>query len=538
MTQSTQEFTFNSRRSPVYARHGICAASQPLAAQAGLRVLQAGGNAADAAVAAGAVMNVVAPMSTGVGGDMFALYYDAKTRQVTALNGSGRAPAALTLDGLRAQGFTHIPDLHIHAVSVPGTIAGWVDLVARHGRMSLAEVLAAAIGYAEHGHPVSPVIARGWAVTAPKFKGHSEIDNDYLPVPREGELKRLPGLAATFRAVAEGGAAAFYEGDIARKITETVQRHGGTMTVDDLKAHRSTWDTPIHTGYHGITVYECPPNGQGLAALQAMNIARELRLDAHAPLSAERLHLMVEAMRLAFADARQYIADPAFASIPINELLGESYARERRALVQMNKAGNPPHGTPIARSDTIYLSVVDGEGNACSFINSLYMGFGSGYVVPGTGIALQNRAALFSLDASHPNALVPGKRPYHTIIPGMALKEDDLYASFGVMGGFMQPQGHFQVMTAMLADNADPQAALDQPRWCLTDGEAGSELALEDGIPVSVMAKLADWGHNVRPVSGHMRGLFGNGQIIRRDPDSGVLCAGSDPRADGHAAGW
>jgi gamma-glutamyltranspeptidase/glutathione hydrolase len=319
----------------------------------------------------------------------------------------------------------------------------------------------------------------------------------------------------------------------------TVQELGGVMTHDDLKAHRSTWDDPILTDYHGVTVYECPPNGQGLAALLAMNILSGFDLRRLPWDSPERLHLMVEAMRLAFADARQYIADPTISAVPSRELLSQQYAEGRMKLISADRAMQPPtFGAPLASSDTVYLSVVDGVGNACSFINSLYMGFGTGIVARGTGVLLQNRGACFSLEPGHPNALEGGKRPYHTIIPGMALKNGELWASFGVMGGFMQPQGHLQVMSAMLDDDLNPQEALDRPRWCLEEGTGGSVLALEDGIPVATMARLAELGHRVRPVSGQGRLLFGSGQIIRRDPYSGVMLGGSDPRKDGLVAAF
>lgn len=534
-------FDFNSRRSMVAARRGMVAAENPLASQAGLQILRQGGNAADAAVAAAAVMNVTAPAYTGIGGDCFALYYDARTRQITALNGSGRAPAALNAADLRAQGFTEIPAHSAHAITVPGTVMGWHDLLKKHGRMTLADVLADAIHYADDGSPVTPVFGAGYLASESFLQGSPNTE-DYLPngaVPRVGQVVRLPGLARTLRAIAEGGPEAFYTGAVADAIISTIQEQGGVMTRDDLKAHSSTWDTPILTDYHGVTVYECPPNGQGLAALLAMNIAGVFDLRGLPWDSPERIHIMVEGMRLAFADARQYIADMSVTSVPVDALLSQRYADRRAALISPDRAMLPPsYGAPLVSSDTTYLSVVDGDGNACSFINSLYMGFGTGIVAKGTGVFLQNRGACFVLDEGHPNELAGGKRPYHTIIPGMALRNGELWASFGVMGGFMQPQGHFQVMSAMLDDDLNPQEALDRPRWCLEDGTAGSTLALEDGIPLKTMARLAELGHTVRPVTGRGRGLFGSGQIIRRDPYTGVLFGGSDPRKDGTVAAY
>ncbi len=534
-------FDFHSRRSMVVARRGMVAASNPLAAQAGLNMLRQGGNAADAAIATAAMLNVTEPASTGIGGDCFALFFDATTKQVTALNGSGRAPAALKLDDLRAQGLTEIPLRSPHAVTVPGAAAGWFDLLQRHGTMTLKDVLAEPIYYASKGYPVHPVFGAAWA-NSEDFLRTKSYTGDYLPrgsAPKVGQVVKLPGLARTFQAVAEGGPEAFYTGEIADAIVSAVRLLGGVMTHDDLKKHTSTWGDPISTDYRGLTVYEHPPNGQGLAALIAMNIASGWDLADMPWDSPERLHLMVESMRLAFADARHYIADPIMERVPVEGLLSKKYAEERRALISKNSAMQPPsYGAPLPGSSTVYLSVVDGDGNACSFINSLYHGWGSGIVANEAGFFLQNRGAGFSLDPDHPNALVGGKRPYHTIIPGMAVRDGELWASFGVMGGFMQPQGHFQVMNAMVDDDLNPQEALNRPRFCLETGRGDSVLALEEGIPVSTMARLAELGHTVRPVSGRGRGIFGDGQIIRRDADSGVLFGGADPRKDGLVAAF
>ncbi len=534
-------YNFNSRRSMVTARRGMVATSNPLASQAGLAILRAGGNAADAAIAAAAVLNVTEPASTGVGGDMFALFYDAKTRAVTALNGSGRAPAALSADDLRAQGLTEIGIHSPHAVSVPGAVAGWEDLLKRHGTMPMSVILADAIHYAEDGYPVHPVFAGGWERSEGMLRASPSV-GEYLPngrAPRTGEIARIADLAKTLRAIGEGGAAAFYTGAIAESIVATLQAVGGVMTLDDLKNHTSTWDAPIQCDYHGVTVIECPPNGQGIAALQALNILAGVDLAAMPFDAPERLHWMVEAMRLAFADARQYVADAATHPAPVAGLLSAAYADERRALIRPNAAMQPPsYGLPMGGSDTVYLSVVDGQGNACSFINSLYTGFGTGIVARGTGVFLQSRGALFSLESGHPNELAPNKRPFHTIIPALALKGDELYASFGVMGGFMQPQGHVQMITALVDDACNPQEALNLPRWSLDAGTGDSVLLLEEGIPVATMARLAELGHTVRPVSGRGRGVFGDGQIIVRDAETGVLFGGSDPRKDGQTAAF
>lgn len=534
-------FDFQSRRSMVAARRGMVAASNPLAAQAGLNILRQGGNAADAAVAAAAVMNVTAPGSCGMGGDCFALYFNASKKQVTALNGSGRAPAALTLADMQARGYTEMPPFSAYAVTVPGAVQGWHDLLQRHGSMALADVLVDAIHYADDGYPVSPMFGAAWK-NSEQFLQNSTNTEQYLPhgrAPEVGQVVQLTDLANTFRIVAEGGPEAFYQGKPGKAIVSTLQSLGGAMTMDDLKAHHSTWDEPIMTDYRRVSVYECPPNGQGLAVLQAMNIASIFELNTLPWDSPERLHLMVEAMRLAFADARQYIADMSTDAVPLDDLLSQRYAEARAALVEADRTMKPPtFGTPLPGSDTIYLCTADGEGNACSFIYSLYIGFGAGIVAKDTGVFLQNRGAGFSLEPGHPNMLVGGKRPYHTIIPGMALRDGELWAAFGVMGGYMQPQGHFQVISAMVDDDLNPQEALDRPRWCLESGTSGSVLALEEGISVKTMARLAQMGHRVRPVSGYSRNTFGSGQIIRRDPYSGVLFGGSDPRKDGLVAAY
>jgi gamma-glutamyltranspeptidase/glutathione hydrolase len=534
-------FTFASRRSPVYSRNGIVATSQPLATAAGLEILARGGNAADAAVAAGAALNVTEPSSTGIGGDMFALYYSADTKQVTALNGSGRAPAALTLDRLKKEGFsTELPPFHVHTVTVPGACAGWFDLIEKHGSLSISEILAPAIRLASEGFPVGPITSHSWQRGAQNQlksapNGHELTIDGRGPEP--GEIFRNPNLARTFELVARGGVSAFYQGEIAEAIVDVIKEAGGCLSFDDLASHTSTWEEPISVTYGGLRVYECPPNGQGITALIALNILEGFDLSALTPLSTERLHLMIEALRLAFGDARWYVADPKFSNMPIQELLSKEYANQRRKLIDRTRATiDPKRGTPVASSGTVYLSVVDKFGNACSFINSNYWGFGSGIVPKGYGFTLQNRGHNFSLDPHHPNALEPRKRPYHTIIPAMVTREDgSLYASYGVMGGFMQPQGHVQVLSALLDHGLDPQSALDLPRFCIDVEESGGRVALEEGIPANVVSDLEKMGHPVYVVSGFDRSLFGRGQVILRDVETGILCAGSDPRADGCA---
>lgn len=538
---------FNSRRSPVLSTRGMVATSQPLAVAAGLEILRQGGTAADAAVAAAAALNVTEPTSTGIGGDCFALYYEARTGRITALNGSGRAPAALTLTRLRNEGIgeynegRELPPFHPYTITVPGACAGWCDLVGRHGRMKMSEVLAPAIRLAEEGFPVAPLTAYFWGRGGERQLAYA-LNGRELTIdgrtPRAGEIFRNPGLARTFKVVAKDGKEGFYYGEIARAIADIVKEAGGCLDEKDLASHESSWEEPISTTYRGYRFWECPPNGQGLAALIALNILEQTDVHKLPPLSAERLHLEIEALRLAFADTRWFVADPATNPAPLTALLSKDYAALRALYIDRKRAVlDQKRGTPTSSSDTVYLTVVDSRGNACSFINSNYMGFGTGIVPRGWGFSLQNRGHNFSLDSRHPNALAPNKRPYHTIIPGMITNAADnsLFASFGVMGGFMQPQGHLQVGLGLVNDKLDPQAALDRPRFCIADGSAGGQIAIEEGIPFSTAAELAQLGHPIAPVSGQSRALFGRGQIILRDRTSGALWGGSDPRADGCA---
>ncbi len=531
----------------------MVACSQPLGTAAGLQILSRGGNAADAAVATAAALNVTEPNCTGLGGDMFALFYDAKTGQVTALNGSGRAPSALTLERVKSMGTYDdpFPPFHANTVTVPGACAGWLDLLERHGTLAAGEVLAPAIKLAEEGFPVAPLASYFWRAGAERQLA-SAPNGQELTIdgrgPHPGETFRNPGLARTFRAIADGGKKAFYEGKIAEAIARVLQKAGGCMTVDDLAAHHSTWEEPASVTYGALRVHECPPNGQGITTLMALNLLEGFDLASLDPLAPERLHLEIEALRLAFADSRWYVSDPQFNRIPLSQLLSKEYAAERRKLISPKTATlSQVRGRPFSSSDTVYFCVVDQWGNACSFINSNYMGFGTGIVPKGWGFTLQNRGHNFSLDPQHPNVLAPGKRPYHTIIPALVTREKriengqgqpvsthhSLFSAFGVMGGFMQPQGHVQVFLA-LADSFDPQSALDLPRFCILDGNPSDAVALEEGIPLKTMARLAEMGHAVKPVSGWERALFGRGQVILRD-SGGTLAGGSDPRADGCA---
>jgi gamma-glutamyltranspeptidase/glutathione hydrolase len=527
---------FPSRRSAVLARHGMVATSQPLAAMAGLQILMDGGNAADAAITVASMLNVVEPMSTGIGGDCFALAYQAKTGQVTALNGSGRAPAAFSLDEAQRRGLETIPLTGALPVTVPGAASGWDALLKRLGTMTLADCLAPAISTAEDGFPVSERISAGWQRSTEKLSGDAEAARVYLPAPKPGEIHRQPDLARTFRIVAQEGAEAFYRGELADRIAACVQSKGGYLTTLDLAAHTATWETPIRTTYRDVDILEHPPNGQGLAALLALNIVEGYDLAEMGYFDPARWHLMIEAMRMGMADAAQYVADPAIVDVPVGNLLSSAYTSQRRALIQPDRAldivapGLPEH------KDTVYLTVVDGQGNAVSFINSLFHGFGSGLVVPGTGICLQNRGACFSLEEGHLNALEGGKRPYHTIIPAMALRQGQLWLSFGVMGGYMQPQGHLQVASNLVDYGMNPQTALDAPRFRV-DQRGGLRVAMETGVPLKTRKALSAMGHDVQAET-TFSPVFGSGDIIARDAETGVLWGASDPRKDGCAVGY
>ena len=534
---------FNSRRSAVVARNGAVATSQPLASQVGLHILQNGGNAVDAAVATAAALNVLEPMSTGIGGDMFALIWMSDTKKVSAINGSGRSGEAANPEDVLSKGYESIPTEGKGAafsVSVPGTVDGWQKCLDMHGSMTMHELLQPAIRYAENGYGVSDIIAHAWAASESKLKQRPS-GIQMLPggrAPRHGEIVKLPELARSLRSIADGGVDAFYKGDISKKIADYVQEEGGWITQEDLRKHHSDIDEPISTDYRGVTVWECPPNGSGIAALMALNIAEGFNLPEMGGQSPDRYHYLIESMRLGYADALQYVADPRVADVPIQEMISKRYASKRRESISADMAMEEvSFGSPVGNSDTVYLTVVDGQGNACSFINSLYQGFGSGLVVPETGIALQNRGALFSLDSSHPNFLQGGKRPYQTIIPAMATRDNDVLLSFGVMGGFQQPQGHLQVISNIVDHGMNSQGALDSLRFSI-DIEDTGVVRLEEDVDPKVVSELERRGHKVQILGGYDRGTFGGGQVISRNPETGVLVAGSEPRKDGMAVGW
>ncbi|KAJ6649887.1 Glutathione hydrolase-like YwrD proenzyme [Pseudolycoriella hygida] len=538
---------WNTRRSPVYAKNGMVACSQPLAAEAGLSILKQGGNAADAAVAVAAALNVTQPMSTGLGGDAFVLFFDAVKKEVRGINGSGRCSSDHSIEIFERQGYSELKrpnSLSPLFITVPGAAAAWVDTVEQFGsqKLTLNEILTPAINMAEVGFPVAPVCAYYWKESEDLLRNVANGSEILLngSAPKEGEIMKMPFLAETLRQLAAHKKKGFYEGRVGEAIVDVVRETGGIMNLKDLESHVSTQDQPVHVNYRGVDVYEMPPNGQGITALLALNILEGFTVKEMEHNSPEHLHVVIESLRLAFADTRFYVADPAIESIPVTGLLSKEYAAERKKLINLQQAiSDLEHGHPQNFSNTVYFCVVDGQGNACSFINSVYQGFGTGIVPKGCGFTLQNRGANFSLDRNHINSLQPGKRPYHTIIPGMALKDGELYCPFGVMGGFMQPQGHLQVISNMIDFGMNPQEALDAPRVQIDGGKVTGRVLLEDGISEETAQILGQMGHKEPTVErGWNRTDFGTGQIIVRNPKTGVLCAGSDPRNDGHAIGW
>ena len=532
-----ENFSFPSRRSNIIAHNGLVATSQPLAAQAGLDVLKAGGNAVDAAIATVATLCVVEPCSTGIGGDAFALIWQADEQKLYGLNASGPAPQGLTAEFVRSQGHNTYPPEGGLAVTVPGSLRGWQLALDRFGSMGLDTLLAQPIRYARDGYPVSQRIAQSWYRSRDLLGRLPDSRRVWLPngrSPQAAELFLNPEFAHTLQTIAHNGYDAFYSGDIGRQIAEAVQADGGFLTQDDLVAYQPEWVEPISVTYRdGFVFHEIPPNGQGLTALLALNIAKQFDLPTLGYGSADYYHALIEAMKLAFADAQAYIADPRQVNVPIDALLSDSYTQSRHALIQPEVALQPSPGSPQTQGDTVYLTVADGNGNMVSWIQSLYMGFGSGITAGTTGVQLQNRGANFSLEPGHPNEAAPEKRPYHTIIPGFITKDGQAWSSFGVMGGFMQPQGHLQVGVNMIDFEMDPQTALDAPRFNWLDNK---RVALETAVPDTVRQILAQRGHHLLEKGARLH--YGGGQVIVRDPDSGVLIGGSEPRNDGTAVGW
>ncbi len=539
-------------RSEVIARNGMAATSQPLATQVALDVLKRGGNAVDAAIAANALLGLVEPTGNGIGGDLFAIVWDAEGKKLHGLNASGRSPRSLTLEKLREL----CPDGKIPAygplpVSVPGCVDGWFELHGRFGKLPMEEVLAPAIRYAREGFPLTELIAFYWDLSVPrlsKWPGFSEQftidDGSGERAPRTGEIFCNPNLAETLETIAKEGRDAFYEGEIARTIAAYMEKHGGFLTYEDMASHTSEWVEPVSTNYRGYDVWELPPNGQGIAALQMLNVLEAYDLKSMGLFSAEYVHLFVEAKKLAFEDRAKFYADPEFNDIPVEQLISKEYAAERRKLIDAKQAadayeaGNPA----LEEGDTIYLSVADKDGNMVSLIQSNYRGMGSGMAPDGLGFILQDRGELFDLEPGNFNTYAPGKRPFHTIIPAFVTKDGEPWMSFGVMGGATQPQGHVQILVNMIDFGMNTQEAGDAPR-ILHQGSSqptgskmtdGGVVSLEKSFPDEVREELQERGHEL----GYARGAFGGYQGIRRDPKTGVYFGASESRKDGHAAGY
>lgn len=529
---------YASRRSVVYSTRGMCATSQPLSAQAGLDILKKGGNAIDAAIAVAACQTVLEPTSNGIGGDGFALiWFEGK---LYGLNASGPAPMLLDVEELKKRGYDAMPKLGWGAVTVPGIVSGWAEMSRRFGKLSLTEVLEPAIRYAEEGYPVSPIISRLWEKGLATFEketrgkgaeydGWFDIFAPNGAAPRAGELVKLPHHAETLREIAATGGESFYRGAIADRIDAFSRATGGWLRKSDLAAYRAEWVEPISTDYKGYTVSEIPPNGHGIVALMALNILEQMELKGgHDDI--DTIHKQLEAMKLAFVDGQHYVTDPRFMRVTAEEMLSKEYAAKRRALIG-EKALKPEHGDP-ASGGTIYLCTADGDGNMVSHIQSNYCGFGSGITMPESGVSFHNRGWNFNMDPESENCVAPGKKPYHTIIPGFLSKDGKPVGPFGVMGGFMQPQGHVQVVMNTVDFGMNPQEALDAPRW---QWQGGMNVELERSVPYHVAEALGRKGHAITTPADSL--LFGRGQIIWRD-ENGVLCGASEPRADGFVAAW
>ena len=536
-------------RSVVYGRHGMVCAAQPLAVQAGLEVLKQGGTAVDAAIAVNACLGLMEPTANGLGGDCFVLIWDPQAKKLVGLNGSGRAPLALTADKVKAEADGTIPSFSPYTWTVPGACDAWFETHARFGKLPMKTVLAPAIQYAEEGFPLSPVIAENWASSIKRNADKPGFREVFMPggrAPAEGEIFRNPALGKTLRLLAEKGRDAYYKGPIAEAIVKFSQANGGFFRMEDFARHHSTWETPISTEYRGYTVWEMPPNSQGLAALQMLNILENYDLKSMGRSSPDFWHLLVEAKKIAFADRARYYADPAFVKVPVEKLLSKDYARQRAKLIDMKHAATtdvPGDVALINRGGTTYFCVADQRGMMVSWIQSNYSGFGSGYVVPELGFGLQNRGAQFSLHKGHPNYLEPGKRPFHTIIPAFVTKNGEPLMAFGLMGGDMQPQGHVQVLVNLLDLGMNLQEAGDAIRFHHTDSSEptgtvmkdGGILHIEDGLDPAILAELKARGHRMEPEA---VGAYGGYQAIRRDPRSGVYEGATEKRKDGCALGY
>ena len=546
MAQDRITGSLNATRSEVLAQNGMVATSHPLATQIGLQVLKDGGNAVDAAIAANAALGLMEPTGCGVGGDLFAIVWDAETQQVYGLNASGRSPQGMTLAMLREKKLDAIPALGPLPVSVPGAVDGWFSLHERFGSKPMADLLAPAIAYAEEGFPLTQLIAWYMQRSVPMYiaRGFPNVMETYMgqnggELPDEGDIYRNPFLADTYRRIAEGGRDAFYRGEIATTVADFIQSQGGYLSVEDFADHESEWVEPVSVNYRGYDVWELPPNGQGIAALQMLAILEGYDFDSISFGSAEHLHLFTEAKKLAFEDRAKYYADMDFASVPVDRLISETYAGERRRLI--SDRATVYNAGEISAGETIYLTTADKDGNMVSLIQSNYRGMGSGMVPPGLGFMLQDRGELFTLQEGRANTYAPGKRPFHTIIPAFISKDGQPWVSFGVMGGDFQPQGHTQIVMNLIDFGMNLQEAGDAPRWDHTGGSSPTgdprgegQVRVESGISYETIRGLIDRGHDV----GFTRDGYGGYQAILRDPENGVYHGASESRKDGQAAGY
>ena len=535
-------------RSEVIAPEAMAATSHPLATQIALDTMRRGGNAIDAAIAANAALGLMEPTGNGIGGDLYAIVWDAESEKLYGLNASGRSPRSLTLEWFLEQGHESIPSYGPLPVSVPGAVDGWFELHGRFGRLPMADILQPTIDYARKGHPVHATIAHYWAVAVDrlgKYPGFTEQMTIDGRAPRKGELWRNPNLADTLEALAKEGRDAFYKGDIARSIADYMQENGGFISYEDLAFHESQWVEPVSTNYRGYDVWELPPNGQGIAALQILNIIEQYDVAEMGFGSADHVHLFVEAKKLAFEDRARFYADPAYMDVDVERLVSKEYARERRALIDMSKAARSyPHGDPavLRDGDTIYLTTADADGNMVSLIQSNYRGMGSGMTPPGLGFVLQDRGELFTLEPGQPNSFAPGKLPFHTIIPAFITKDGQPWISFGLMGGGMQPQGHAQIVMNLVDFGMGLQEAGDAPRIHHTGSseptgtsmENGGIVNLETGFDYAVIRELMARGHRIQ----YARGPYGGYQAIMKHPEFGTYLGASESRKDGHAAGY
>jgi len=525
----------NYGRSMVITQQGIAATSQTLASSAAAQILAHGGSAVDAAIAANTVLAVVEPMKTGLGGDLFVMYWEAGTGKLTGLNASGPAPKALSPEFLAKQGIKTMPPKGIHSFTVPGAVEGWAKMHQRYGKLPWKDLFQSAIAYAEQGFPVTEAIQESWAVEAGRLKDHPESVRVFLPggkAPKVGDVFKNPDIGHALRLIADQGPSAFYKGEIAAAILKTSSKLGGTMTAEDLAGYSSEWVTPISSDYRGWKIYELPPNSQGVAALEMLNIMEVTPASPLGPFSPAEMHKRIEAMKLAYADVRRYNTDPRTSKVPVEPLISKDYARKRAALIDPKKANcTVPNGDPVG-SNTTYLTVVDKDGNIASWIESIYEEFGSGLTAEGMGFILQNRGALFTLDPKHPNVLAGGKRPFHTIIPAF-MERADQHIGFGIMGGANQPLAHAQFVSNIVDYGMNIQESLEAPRFTKKTA-GGCDVSIEVRVPAATLQQLSERGHEIR-IRREYTQEMGRGQAILHDSKTKTNYAASDPRADGEA---